>query len=431
MGTQLSRWIAEPLLRMRSAAGRMRSAGSIMVFLAVCLALQMTSFVMIMPLFARRFSDFGAGVEALSLSSMAYALTSTIAAPFMGTLADRFGRRPLVLGSLAVYVLTFCGYLFAGSAAIFILLRALAGAFTAGLIPAIFGIVADLAPEDRRAQWIGIVNGGASVGWIAGPLFGGMLYDRWDYVVPFTAAIGMAVVTLVTASFLVPETRQRIAAMEIRQERRKFPIKDLTASFKSFRNSLPRSLPTFFVLLTIGFVEMFAWAFIEPQFMFYAYDDLNWTSSQLGFTMSTYGVALMLGEFTLGRLSDRLGRKPVLVLGLALFSAQFIGLAFFQDAVWIILSFTLAGLGNALFDPALSAHILDITPSEHKARMMGIKSMASSLGSMLGPALLVLFNSQVSPQSVFLNATCLTIFITLASSLGLKTVRSAPAVPGV
>ena len=72
----------------------------VLIVLSVCMALQMTSFVIILPLFARRFSEFGTGVESLGLSAMAYALTSTLAAPFMGALADRFGRRRLVLASL-------------------------------------------------------------------------------------------------------------------------------------------------------------------------------------------------------------------------------------------------------------------------------------------------------------------------------------------
>ncbi len=418
MNTQPSRTIAEPILPVPPAAARMLSPFSIMVSLAICLALQTTASVMIVPLFARRFSDFGAGVAALGISSMACALTGTVAAPFMGALADRFGRRPLVLASLAVYVLAFCGYLFAGSAPTFILLRAVTGAFTAGLGPAVNGIVADLAPENRRAQWIGIVDGGASVGWMAGPLLGGLLYDRWAYGVPFAAAIGMAAIALAAAFFLVPESRQRGAAAP--KEHGKLEGQNLVASFKTFRDSLPRSLPTFLVLLAITFMVMFAWAFVEPQFMFYAYDDLNWTSSQLGLAMSTYGAAWMLGQFVLGRLSDRLGRKPVLVLGLALFSAQFLGLAFSQDASRIVLGFTLAGLGNALIDPALSAHILDIAPSGHKARIMGLKSTASSIGSMLGPALVVLCASYLSPQSVFLIAALLVIGLTLASGLVLK-----------
>lgn len=90
-----------------------RQSQTILIVLAFCMGLQMTGFVMILPLFARRFNSFGAGVEALGMSAMAYALTSTFAAPFIGMLADRFGRRPIVLLSLAAYVLAFTGYLFA------------------------------------------------------------------------------------------------------------------------------------------------------------------------------------------------------------------------------------------------------------------------------------------------------------------------------
>jgi DNA-binding CsgD family transcriptional regulator len=96
--------------RMVPHAPQRLSQRKTLVVLAICMALQMTSFVMILPLFARRFSEIGAGVGALGESAMAYALAATLSAPFMGTLADRFGRRLLVLVSLGTYVLTFSGY---------------------------------------------------------------------------------------------------------------------------------------------------------------------------------------------------------------------------------------------------------------------------------------------------------------------------------
>jgi MFS family permease len=391
-----------------STTQQARQPSAILAALALCMALQMTGFVTILPLFARRFESFDAGVDALGMSAMAYALASTFAAPFVGMLADRFGRRPIILLSLAGYALAFSGYLFAASAWQLILLRGLAGVFTAGLIPAMTSIVGDLAPENRRAQWIGVVNGGASAGWIAGPLLGGLLYDHFGYVVPFATSITMAVGALLLAAFRIPETYTPAAQ----------PSRHRSAWMLGWQVLPARS--TFFLLMLIAFGVMFAWAFIEPQLMFYAYDDLNWTSSQLGVVMSTYGVAFTLGEFALGQLSDRLGRKPVLVLGLALFSAQFIGLVIFRDMIWIVVSFILAGLGNALYDPALSAIILDITPSEHTARTMGLKATAGSLGSMLGPALVVLFTPLVSPQVVFLVASTLVIALILASAFALR-----------
>jgi len=158
---------------------------------------------------------------------------------------------------------------------------------------------------------------------------------------------------------------------------------------------------------------------------------LQMTGFALGLVMSTYGLACMFGQFALGQLSDRLGRKPVLVLGLALFSAQFIGLVIFRDATWLVVSFILAGLGNGLFDPALSAHILDITPPEHTARIMGLKATAGSLGSMLGPALVVLFTPFVGPQVVFLVASALVIVLTLASAFALRVPQRSQVPPHV
>jgi MFS family permease len=382
--------------------------------LSACMALQMTSYVIILPLFARRFSQLGAGVEALGASTMAYALAGMLAAPFMGALADRHGRRLVVLGSLAVNVLAFTGYLFASSVLTFVVLRALAGAFTAGLIPAVTGLVADLAPTDQRAKWIGLVNGGASAGWIAGPVLGGWLYDRWGYETALVVAITLACVTGLTAFLTVPETRQRAARPADQAVRR--PSRSasaLRAAMDGFRRTLPQSLFGFAVLLGIGFAVMFAWAFTEPSFMFYAYDDLGWTSSMLGLTMSTYGIAFMLGEFGLSHLSDRLGRKPVIVAGLILFTAQFLGLAVGRSYAAIAAGFVVAGLGNALFDPALSAAILDITPAEHQGRVLGLKGTAGSLGNVLGPGLIVLVTPVLSPQAIFLMATAIVVLSVL------------------
>jgi len=272
-----------------------------------------------------------------------------------------------------------------------------------------------MASENRRAQWIGIVNGGASAGWVVGPFIGGLLYDHFGYSVPFAVSIALELGALLLALFLVPETytpSTHAAGPRL-------------ARIRGFQ-VLP-ALPAFYLIMLISFGVMFAYAFVEPQFMFYAYDDLAWTSAQLGFVLGAYGFAFMFGEFALGQLSDRLGRRPVLMLGLALFSAQFIGLVIFRDATWLVASFLLAGLGNALLDPALSAQLLDITPPEYTARIMGLKATASSLGSMLGPGLVVLFTSLVTPQVIFLISAALVFVLALASAFAPRAPRRSEA----
>ena len=413
MNAQISHSDSQALLT--APKPRRMSSRNLIIALAAIMALQMTSFVMILPLFPRRFSELGAGVEALGISAMAYALTSALAAPFMGALADRFGRRPLVLVSLAAYAVAFSGYLLAPSAGVFILMRGFAGVFTAGLIPAVTGLAVDLAAKDRRAQWIGFINGGAAFGWIAGPIAGGTIYDHWGYSAALVVSIIMAITTFLMATLFVPESRPAsVRSFNPKEYRTAYHFsKNVKVLLLNVRDTLPDPLSGFIVLLFIFFAVLFAWAFIEPRFMFYAYDDLGWNASMLGLVMSTYGTAMMLGEFGFGRSSDRLGRKPIILLGLTLFSAQFIGLALFRNYLLIAGTFVIAGLGNALYDPALSASILDISPEEHRARILGIKSMVGSTGSILGPALVALLNASMDARGIFLIAVVVVLLTAL------------------
>ena len=378
---------------------------SILTAMAACIALQMTGFAMFIPLFALRFDSFGAGVEALSTSDMACAVAFGFAAPFIGMLADRFGRRPVVLFSVAGRVLVFGGYLAAETAWQLILLRGLGGIFGAASLPIMMSIVGDLAPEDRRGQWIGIVNGGAGLGYIVGPSLGGLLNERFGYAVPAVIAIGMAAAALLLALVRIPETYTPAPR----------PGPARSAQMHVWQALLTRS--TLPVVMVITFGVMLAFAFVQPQLMFYVYGDLGWTSSQLGYVLSAYAVAFMVCAFALGHLSDRLGRKPVLALGLALFSAQFAGLLIFRDLALIMVSFIVAGLGNALYEPTLSAILLDITPAEHSAGIQGVRSTAGSLGGMLGPGLVVLLTPVLSARAGFLMAAAVVVLLALASGL--------------
>ncbi len=398
-----------------------RRARTIIILLAVCTALQMTSYGMIFPLFARKISDFGDGVEVLATSVMAYSLAGVIAAPFMGSLADHFGRRPLLLGSFAVFIAAFTGYYLAATSLVFIIIRGLVGALTAGLGPATMGIVADIAPKDERARWIGVIGGGTAAGFIIGPVLGGLLYDKWGYGPPFIVSIGIALITFLIAFFIIPEThtREERRRETLRQKR----VKRLTAepaTAVSFRASLPHPLLAFGILLFINLSMIFAWFFIDPQLPFYVFDELGWSTAQFGSVISFYGWATLVGSLALSQSSDRLGRKPILIVGLILHSAQYVGLML-TNIYWVIIAaFIIAGLGEALLNPALSAAYLDITPEEHRSRAMGIKGAIGSLGSLAAPALVMIIIRFVPPQSVFLISAALILSTALLVFIALR-----------
>lgn len=398
-----------------------RRARVIIALLAICMALQMTSYGMIFPLFARKISDFGDGVAVLATSVMAYSIAGVIAAPFMGALADRFGRRPLLLGSLAVFTAAFTGYFLAMTSLVFIVIRGLAGALTAGLGPATIGIVADIAPDNERARWIGLISGGTSAGFIVGPVVGGLLFDRWGYSPPFMISIGMALLTFLIAFFIIPETHTKEERRrETLQQKRAARLTPETTAAGSVWASLPHPLLAFGILLFINLSMVFAWFFIDPQLPFYVFDELGWSTAQFGSAISFYGWATLIGNLTLSQSSDRFGRKPVLIIGLILHSAQYVGLLL-TNVYWVIVAaFLIAGLGEALLNPALSAAYLDITPEEHRSRAMGIKGAIGSLGSLLAPALVIIIIRFVPPQSAFLISAALILFTALLVFVGLR-----------
>jgi len=377
-----------------------RQARNIIFLLAASVALMMTGFGIIMPVFARRLGEFGNGVEALGWMTMSFALAQLIASPFMGSFADRFGRRPLVLLSLAAFFATNIGYLLAQSTAVFIAIRAMGGLLTAGLFPAAMGVVADIVPEKNRAQWIGIVMGGYGVGFIFGPVLGGVLYDNWGFGAPFATSAVMALLALIAASVLVPETYTRQHRQREKLRQRRDPAEQ-SAAQRSYWASLPRPLYVLGTLLFIDFIGSFAFAFVEPQMVFFMYDELGWSTAQFGMVVGAYGLAMVFGQTVLGRSSDKYGRKPMILIGTLLNSVLYIGMATATSFQLMMAYATFAGLGAALIAPALSAFYLDITAVQFRSRIVGIKESSLALGGVLGPLLVVVASRSLQPRTIF------------------------------
>lgn len=146
-----------------------------LVLLFGCVALLMTGFGIIVPVFPRRLEALGLGAETLALMEGAFGLGMFLFSPLVGTLADRIGRKPIILISLAGFIVTNLVLGTANIPLVFILIRFIEGAMISGLMPASIAMIGDSVPKEKQSRWIGFVVAAQAAGFALGPGLGGFL----------------------------------------------------------------------------------------------------------------------------------------------------------------------------------------------------------------------------------------------------------------
>jgi MFS transporter, DHA1 family, multidrug resistance protein len=410
-----------PKSREKTENAGMSKARHIIILLAVSVGLIMTGFGIIMPVFAHRLENFGSGVVELGYMTMGFALAQFMLSPVLGSLGDRIGRRPIILLALAGYAVVNIGFIFAPDTGSLMILRCLEGAVTAGLLPAAQATVGDVVPADRRAQGVGLVMAGYGFGFILGPFIGGLLYDAWGYAAPFIASSSMGLIALVFAWVLVPETHVYLRQNTIK-------VNFAQSGPKGFlKGYLPGHLTTFIMLMVVSFTLTFTFAFISPVMVFYVYDDLNFSATQFGLLVGVLGLAMVLGQIFLGGLSDKYGRKPVIVSGLIVSSIFYLGMIIFTRFGNCFLVSAIGGIGSALANSATGAGILDISNENNKSRIQGIKGSFTALGEAIGPLLAVFISSRLTPHSMFMVSAIIGIAVAFVAMIVLRGKRQTDA----
>lgn len=396
----------------------------IIILLSVSVALIMTGFGIIMPVFARRLEDFGSGVVDLGYMTMGFALAQFALSPVLGSLGDRIGRRPIILLALGGYAAVNIGFLFARDTGALMVLRCLEGGLTAGLLPAAQATVGDIVPINRRAQGVGVVMAGYGFGFILGPFIGGLLFDMWGFAAPFIASSSMGLIALVFAWVMVPETHFGV-------KRSKIQVNSNQPKHKAaFMVNLPQPITTFVILIMVGFVLTFTFAFISPVMVFYVYNDLNFSATQFGLLIGVYGLAMVLGQIFLGGLSDKYGRKPVIVLGLIVSSIFYAGMMFLTSFATCFIVSAIGGIGSALATSATTAYLLDISGQDHRSRIQGIRGSLMALGEAIGPLLAVFISSRITTQSMFMVSAIIGIVVAFTALMILRGKRQTERVAG-
>ncbi len=404
----------------RPDAPKKRRTGALFI-LPASLALIMTGFGIIIPVFPQRLEALGLGAETLALMEGAFGLGTFLFSTPMGVLANRVGRKPLILFALVGFVLSTLTLALVNAPVLFILVRFLEGAFVAGFMPAAMAMVGDAVPLERQGRWMGVMTTAQAGGIALGPAIGGLLYQSWGFTSPFFLSAGFALAASLLALFLLPETlpeQVRAQALQRRAERKRGE-KGQSANSPN----LVLLVWLFASLLFIDFGTLFVFPFSLPQYPFFFANVLHYSTTQYGLIISAYGLTVAVFPLLLGRLIDVLPKKLLVVLG-SLFSAALnLGMLFLHQYVLLIAAAAITGVGSALLMPALGTIYLNASSDQNRSQLMGIRSTAISLALLLAPLAQAAAGPWITPQITFAIASGLSIMMTLYVIIALKIPR--------
>ena len=404
-----------------SPAKTAKSTTVTLTFLIGCVALMMTGFAVIIPVFPQRLQALGLGPQMLALMEGAFGLGMFLFSTPMGTLAGRIGRKPILFISLAGFIVTNLLLAFVNIPQLFIPIRFVEGMLLSGLSPAAMSMVGDTIPLEKQGRWIGFLTTAQAVGFALGPGIGGFLSQTLGNRSPFLLSATIALAASLLAIFMVPETLPESVRAEARLHKATRGSKAQKSKERNFTHLLLLVVP----FLVIDFGMIFTYPFVFPQFPFFFEKVLHYSTAQYGMLFSVYGMALAVFPLVLGRLSETMPKKPLIVTGSLLFSALIVFVLAAPIYPLLIVGAALAGLGSAFVEPAMGSIYLAATSDENRGQVMGMRGSAISLAVMLGPLAQALIGPWTSPQITFAIGIALSVSMALVAFLLLNNARRA------
>jgi MFS transporter, DHA1 family, multidrug resistance protein len=399
-----------------SPAKQSRSITAALAFLIGCVTLMMTGFAVIIPVFPQRLQALGLGPETLALMEGAFGLGMFLFSTPMGTWSGRIGRKPILFISLAGFIVTNLLLAFVNVPLLFIPIRFVEGMLLSGLIPVAMSMVGDTIPLAKQGRWIGFLTTAQAVGFALGPGLGGFLYQTLGFTSPFLLSAGIALAASLLAIFMVPETLPEHVRVEARPQQAKRGAK----AQKPKEGRMARLILLVAPFLIIDFGMIFTFPFVFPQLPFFFEKVLHYSAAQYGMLFSVYGMALAVFPLVLGRLSETLPKKPLIVTGSLLFSALFVFMLVAPLYPLLLAGAALAGLGSAFVEPAMGSIYLGATTDENRGQVMGMRGSAISLAIMLGPLAQALVGLWITAQITFAIGVALSLMMALVAFLLLK-----------
>lgn len=349
-------------------------------FIFITLLLDILGVGLIIPILPKLIEELSDGnVSAASHAfgwlAALYSMMQFICAPVLGSLSDRFGRRPVILGSLLGSGFDYLLLALAPTLPWFFLGRIIAG-ITGANITAANAYIADVSPPEKRAANFGLVGAAFGLGFIIGPAMGGWL-GHYGLRVPFYAAAGLTFLNWFYGLFVLPESLPR-------DQRRAFDWKraNPVGSFVALRRH-----PELFGLTETYFLIGLAHQVFPATWVLYTSYRYHWTSGEVGLSLALVGVMAAIVQGVLaGRIIPKLGERRAIIVGLTN-ATVFLTAYGLATQGWIIYVLLVIGSFGGIAMPALQALVSRCVPLNEQGAVQGALSSLGSLAGIFGPLL--------------------------------------------
>jgi MFS transporter, DHA1 family, tetracycline resistance protein len=359
--------------------------------------IDLLGFSLVMPLlgpFAKQYHFEG---WQLGLLFAAFPICQLVAGPILGRLSDRYGRRPLLVFSQAGTAISFLIIGLSRNFQVMLLGRMLDGA-SGGNIVVAQAYVADVTPPEHRARSMGLIGMAFGVGFVLGPLLGGLLVELpiaadWRLRLPFLVAAVFSTLAWILVVGKLPESIP--AGSAPREAARVLSRRGIVDTIQ---------LPGVAQLVTIAFLSILAWATMEGTFAVFLQERMGWSTATIGFAFAGSGLVSALVQGGLIRpLVPRYGEIRLILVGVVLAGLGFTGVAALSGAsVWpLVGSVVLFSAGSGLVSPSISGLLSRITPMSEQGAVFGAltstQTVARVVSYMTGNILL----ARVSPAAPY------------------------------
>ncbi len=337
--------------------------------------IDLLGYSLILPLLPYYAQTFNASQSVTGLLLASYAIMQLIGAPILGRLSDRFGRRPILLLCLVGTTLGFLLMGFANALWMLFFARMIDG-LTGGNFSVTQAYISDVSDEKDRSKALGMTGAAFGLGFIIGPVTGGLL-GQWNPALPAFVAAAISLINLVLVYAWLPEslTAEKRAHMSEKQ-----PSVTLDALLVALRRPFTGSL------FVTGFFFGLAFVILQSIFALHALVKFQMTSFQTGLVLTYVGVlSVIMQGFLVGRLTSRFREDALMVVSAVMLGVGFLGWGLSSNIFWLYVATTPIALFGGLLGTLLSSTLTKAVAPHEIGGILGLYASVDGSTRVIAP----------------------------------------------